>query len=249
MSKALPKWDTERVTSLLSIVGDVKPVTPELVVQAAESLKTTERSVASKLRNMDIEVVSTAKDQGKKYTEDEEAEITAFLNAHPVEFTYAEIATQVLSGSRSAKQIQGKILSMDATALVKPTEKVEHEKKFSDAEEVKLLALLAAVPAMFIEDIATEMDREVPQIRGKILSLTRVHPDIEIPKQKVYKAKVADAFEELGNVSKMTVKEIAEAIDKTERGVKVLLTHRGISCDGHDGAKKKAANDAKKDAA
>ena len=249
MSKALPKWDTERVTSLLSIVGDVKPVTPELVVQAAESLKTTERSVASKLRNMDIEVVSTAKDQGKKYTEDEEAEITAFLNAHPVEFTYAEIATQVLSGSRSAKQIQGKILSMDATALVKPTEKVEHEKKFSEAEEVKLLALLAAVPAMFIEDIATEMDREVPQIRGKILSLTRVYTDIEIPKQKVYKAKVADAFEELGDVSKMTVKEIAEAIDKTERGVKVLLTHRGISCDGHDGAKKKAANDAKKDAA
>ena len=239
MSKTtLPKWDDERTATLVSIVGDESPVTSDTVASAAEALDTTTRSVAAKLRKMDYDVESTAKSTGKSYTEAEEAELTDFLNAHPNQFTYAEIASQVLGGSRSAKQIQGKILSMELYSLVKATEKVERPKSYTDDEEVTLLGLVRA--GGFIEDIAEEMGRPVNSIRGKILSLSRVHDDITIPKQKEYATKKEDAFTALGDVSEMSVEEIAEAIDKTPRGVKTLLTHRGIDCADYKGAARHA---------
>ncbi len=239
MTKAtLPKWDADREATLTSIVGDVTPVTPETVAQAAESLETTTRSVAAKLRKMDYDVESTAKATGKSYTAEQEEEIENFLNANPNAFTYAEIATQVLGGSKSAKQIQGKILSMELYGLVKATEKVDRPKTYTDDEEVTLLGLVRA--GGFIEDIAEAMDRPVNSIRGKILSLSRVHDDITIPKQREYASKKEDAFTALGDVSDTSVADIAEAIDKTERGVKTLLTHRGVSCKDYDGAKRHA---------
>lgn len=243
MSKTLPKWTDARTDQLKSIVGTTTPVTEVLVKQAADTLETTPRSIASKLRNMEYVVESSAQAKGKSYTEEEEAEIANFLNAKPNQFTYAEVAAQVLGGSRSAKQIQGKILSMDLTGLVKPTEQVVRPKTFTDEEEETLLALLAQVPALFIEDIAEAMNREMNSIRGKILSMSNAHPEIVIPKQKNYKAKPTDAFSDLGDVSEMTVADIAEATGKSERGVKTLLTHRGIDCSDHKGAKKRAKLD------
>ena len=49
---------------------------------------------------------------------------------------------------------------------------------------------------------------------------------------------------DLGDVSGMTVEEIAEAIGKTARGVKTMLTRRGLSASDYDGAarKEKAAS-------
>lgn len=243
MSKALPKWTDERTDQLKSIVGTTTPVTEALVKQAADTLETTPRSIASKLRNLEYVVESSAQAKGKTYTEEEEAEITNFLNAKPNQFTYSEIAAQILGGSRSAKQIQGKILSMDLTGSVKPTEQVVRPKTFTEEEETTLLALLGQVPSLFIEDIAEAMNRELSSIRGKILSMSNAHPEISIPKQKEYKAKQADAFEALGDVSEMTVADIAAAIDKSERGIKTLLTHRGIDCADHKGAKKRAKLD------
>ena len=245
--KALPKWDEAREATLNSIVNGVSPVTPEIVAQAAESLKTTPRSVAAKLRKMGQEVVSTAQAAGKKYTPEEEAEIVTFLDNNPNQFTYAEIASQILGGSHTAKQIQGKILSMELTSLVKPTEKVERPKSYTDEEEVKLAGLVLA--GGFIEDIAAAMNREVKSIRGKLLSMLKTNPSLVIPKQKEYVTKKEDAFTALGDVSEMTVEDIAKALDKTDRGVKVLLTHRGISCANHDGAKRYARIQEAKEAA
>ena len=247
MSKTLPKWDAEREATLASIVGTATPVSAELVAQAAETLETTPRSVAAKLRNQNIEVSSTAKAAGKTYTEAEEAELTSFLNANPEAFTYAEIAAQVLGGSRSPKQIQGKILSMDLFGLVKATPKVERVKSYTDAEEATIKTMVLA--GAFIEDIADAVKREVNSVRGKILSMSRVDESITIPKQRVYKEKAVDAFAALGDVSEMTVEAIATAIDKSARGVRTLLTHRGIDCADHKGAAKKAKNVAAKEAA
>lgn len=247
MSNKLLKWTDERTATLVSIVGEVSPITQETVAAAAETLETTTRSVASKLRKMEYDVESAAKSAGKSYSDEEEAEVTNFLNANPNSFTYAEIATQVLGGSRSAKQIQGKILSMDLYSLVKATEKVDRPKKFTDEEEVTLLGLVRA--GGFIEDIAEAMSREVNSIRGKILSLSRVHDDITIPKQKNYVDQKKDAFTELGDVTALTVEDIATTIGKSPRGVKVLLTHRGIDCSNYKGATRKAKLDAAKAAA
>jgi hypothetical protein len=44
----------------------------------------------------------------------------------------------------------------------------------------------------------------------------------------------------LGDVSEMTVDTIADAIGKTPRGVKTMLTRRGLIAADYDGAAKQA---------
>jgi hypothetical protein len=46
-------------------------------------------------------------------------------------------------------------------------------------------------------------------------------------------------------IATMTVAEIAAAVDKTERGLRTLLTRRGIKVADYDGAAKKAKAEAK----
>ena len=237
MSQTIPKWTDERTAQLEGLVAGMTLVTVEVVTQAAEALSTSTRSISSKLRKMDYEVESTAAATGKTYTAEQEAEITEFLEANPNTYTYAEVAANVLGGSKTAKQIQGKVLSMELTSLVKPTPKVERAKTYTDDEEAKLLGLVN--DGGFIEDIAEAMGKSVQSIRGKILSMSRTNEDITIPKQKNYKTKESvDPIEALGDVSEMTVADIASAIDKTERGVKTMLTHRGVTCKNYDGARK-----------
>lgn len=237
----LKKWDADREATLVSLVGSESPVTAATVEAAAETLETTAKSVAAKLRKMGMEVASMAKEVTKSYTEADEAELQSFLEANPNAFTYAEIAESVLGGSKTAKQIQGKVLSMELTSLVKPTPKIERVKTYTDAEEAKLLKMLTSGTKMFIEDIAEAMGRDVPSIRGKILSMTRTEDGagIEIPKQRNYKSKDAvDPIVALGDISEMLVAEIATAIEKSDRGVKTMLTHRGLDCKDYKGAKK-----------
>lgn len=241
MSNSIPKWDEEREAALVAAVGNESPVSAETVRAVAAELETTDKSVAAKLRKMGHEVASLAKSTAKTYTESEEAELQSFLEANPGVHTYAEVAASVLGGSRTAKQIQGKILSMELTSLVKPTPKVERVKTYTDAEEAKLMKLLRSDPPLFIEDIADAMGRPVNSVRGKILSITRteVGAGIEIPKQRNYKSKdTVDPIVALGDISDLTVDEIAEKIEKTPRGVKTMLTHRGLTCKNYDGAKR-----------
>ena len=250
----LPKWNEEREATLVSTVGKESPVTAATVDKAASVLDTTSKSVAAKLRKMSYEVESIAKAVTKSYSEADEAELEKFLNANPNGYTYAEIAEKVLGGSKSTKQIQGKILSMELTGLVKPTPKVERVKVYTDAEENKLFKMLTSGKDMFIEDIADTMGKSVQSIRGKILSITRTEAGagagITIPKQRVYVSKnVVDPIEALGDISEMLVVEIADAIDKTPRGVKTMLTYRGLDCKDHNGAKKRAKIEADKLAA
>ena len=249
MSNTIPKWDEEREARLLEVVGSTRPVTAAAVNAAAEALDTTPRSVSSKLRKMGNDVVSLAKDHVKSYSDAEEAELTKFLTANSGKFTYAELADKVLRNNpRTAKQLQGKILSMELFSHVKATPVVERVKTYTDAEETKLLGLLKK--NMFIEDIATEMGKEVNSIRGKVLSMSRTDDSIVIPKQREYKSKdTVDALEALGDISDMTVEDIAKGLGKSARGVKTMLTHRGLVCKNYDGAKRKAKIEEAKDAA
>lgn len=238
MSNNVPKWNEEREATLTSLVGSVSPVTVALVESSAVTLETTTRSIASKLRKMGFEVDSMSKSTTKSYTDEQENELRSFLEKHDGQYTYAEVAASILGGDFSTKQIQGKILSMELTGLVKPTPKAENVKTYSDEEETKLLGLLASGD-MFIEDIAEAMNREVNSIRGKILSLSRTNEGITIPKQKNYKTKDAvDPIEALGDISDMSVEDIADKVEKTVRGVKTMLTHRGLSCKNYNGAKR-----------
>lgn len=236
---ATQKWTDERVETLVGLVGTdtSAEVSAELQNTAAEQLDVSLRSIASKLRNLDYAVESTAAQTVAKYTPAEEEELRAFVESNAGQFTYAEIAEQVLDGTRNAKQIQGKLLSMELFTKVKPTPKVEVAKKYSDEEEVQFIELMKG--NAFLEDIADAMNRPLNSVRGKALSLTRADESLTMPKQRESHAVTkVDALGDLGDVSEMTVGEIATAIEKTERGVKTMLTRRGITAKDYDGAKK-----------
>jgi hypothetical protein len=129
--------------------------------------------------------------------------------------------------------------------MVKPTAKVEVARTYTDAEEATFIKMAKA--GKFIEEIAAALGKTVPSVRGKALSLTRSGQIDNIPKQKESHAKdVIDAVAALGDALKdMTVAAIAVAVDKTERGVRTLLTRRGIKVADYDGQAKKAKAEAK----
>jgi len=239
MSTTLPKWNAEREATLTGLVGADSGVeiTNAAAEAAAVGLDTSARSVAAKLRRMGYVVESSVKERTKSFTEAEEVTLRDFVESNSGSYTYAEIAGTVLDGSHGAKSIQGKLLSMELTSHVKPTPKQEVAKKYSDAEEATFVKMSKA--GAYIEDIAEALDKDIRSIRGKALSLNRQH-GMDIPKQRDVASKtVADPFVDL-DVTELTVAEIATSIDKTERGVKTMLTHRELKAKDYDGAKRAA---------
>ena len=92
----------------------------------------------------------------------------------------------------------------------------------------------------FVEAIADALDRSVNSVRGKALSLLRSGDIDAIPRQENTKGTTKeDPLADLGDISSMTVEEIAEAIGKTARGVKTMLTRRGLVAGDYDGAARK----------
>jgi len=244
---AIPKWTDERTETLTSLVDDESPVSQATVASAAESLETTARSVSSKLRKMGYEVELAATANKRTYTEAQEAELADFVNDNSGRYTYAEIAAMVLDGEFSPKSIQGKLLSMELTGKVKPTVREAAARTYSEEEEATVLEMIG--DGAFVEDIADALGKSINSIRGKALSLSRTH-GISMPKQRESHAKAkTDALEALGDITNMTVEDIADAIGKTVRGVKTMLTHRGLLCSNYDGAKKAAQAAAKREAA
>jgi hypothetical protein len=234
---ALPKWTDERTAQLASLVDGESPVSQATVAQAAEDLETSVRSVSSKLRKMGYDVELASAGAGKSFSEDQEATLAAFVQDNSGTYTYAEIAEHFAGGDFSAKSIQGKILSMQLTAHVRPAPKVEAVKTYTDDEEAQFVALVNE--GAFIEDIAAAMGREVNSIRGKALSLLRAGTIAAIPKQRETKGtSKADPLADL-DIAGMTVEEVAEAIGKTVRGVKTMLTRRGLACADYDGSARK----------
>jgi len=236
----LPKWDEAREATLTGLAGSVDAeVSNDTVNSAADTLETTSRSIASKLRRMGYTVESSVQERKKSFSDAEETTLASFVEGNSGSYTYAEIAAQVLDGTHNAKSIQGKLLSMELTAHVKATPKQEAVKKYTDAEEVKFVAMVEG--GSFIEDIADAMSKSIQSVRGKALSLNRQR-GLDIPKQRESTAKTAvDPLAGLGDsIADMTVEEIADSIDKSERGVKTMLTHRGLTAKNYDGAKKAA---------
>lgn len=236
---AAKKWNDEAVTTLLSVVGTVDPVSVDLVNAAAEKLNVTPKSVAAKLRQLDREVASLAVTKAPAFTAEQSEALATFINDNAGTYTYAEIAEK-FPGEFTAKQIQGKCLALELTDKVRPAEKVEVARTYTPEQEVKFVTM--ANGGAFIEDIAAALGKEIASVRGKALSLSRAGQISKIPAQKQSHAKdVQDPVEALGTkLANMTVAEIAAATEKTERGVRTLLTRRGLKVSDYDGAAKKA---------
>lgn len=245
MTEKAKKWSDEATNQMLSMVGGESPVSAGTVERIAEALGFTTRSVASKLRQLDHEVASMAKEKTSAFTASEGDDLADFVNANAGRYTYKEIAEQFAGGKFSAKQIQGKLLALELTGSVKPAEKVEAARTYTEAEEATFVKM--ADNGSFIEDIAAKLGKSVASVRGKALSLTRKGQISKIPAQRESHAKESiDPVTALGAaIHGMTVAEIAAAVDKTERGLRTLLTRRGIKVADYDGAAKKAKAEAK----
>jgi DNA-directed RNA polymerase specialized sigma24 family protein len=235
---AIPKWTDERTATLTNFVGAESPVTYPTVVEAADQLETSPRSVASKLRKMGHEVESSASVTTRAFTEAQEATLNSFVVDNAGTYTYGQIAEAFEDGEFSSKQIQGKLLSMQLTEHVKKQPKAEAIRSFTPEEEATFVA--HASDGAFLEDIAEALGRTVNQVRGKALSLLRQGSISSIPAQK--ESKAASRVDPLDgvDVAGLSVEEIAEQIGKTARGVKTMLTRRGLTASNYDGAAKAA---------
>ena len=235
---ALPKWTDERTAELTSFVGDESPVSQNTVAEAAVQLETSTRSVSSKLRKMGFDVELASATSTRAFSDAQEATLASFVSDNSGQYTYADIASHFEGGAFSPKSIQGKILSMELTDHVKPAPKPESVKTYTDAEEATFVEMVNG--GSFVEEIAEALGKTVNSVRGKALSLLRAEAIVAIPKQKETKgASKADPLADLGDVAAMTVEQIADAIGKTARGVKTMLTRRGLVAADYDGASKK----------
>ena len=231
MSK-LPKWDEPRTTQLVNFVGDESPVSRETISAAAEALETSVRSVSSKLIKMGYETEKVSQVNKKTFTDEQEAALAHLLNDNPNEFTFVELSETFADGAFSAQQLQGKILSMELTDLVKPAEKKVYKRVYSDEAEATFIEM--ANDGSKLEDIAETLGVSVQSARGKALALLRAEKIGGIPASNKV-AKTVDPFQGL-DVSEFTVEEIAEKIDRSPRGVKTMLTRRGLTAQDYDGA-------------
>ena len=235
---ALPKWTDERTDELVNFVGDESPISQGTVAEAADQLETSTRSISSKLRKMGYEVELASASSSRAFSESQEATLATFVQDNSGEYTYAQIAENFEGGAFSAKSIKGKILSMELTDHVKPAPKVEAVRTYSEDEEATFIEMVN--DGAFVEAIADALDRSVNSVRGKALSLLRSGDIDAIPRQEHTKGSTKeDPLADLGDISGMTVEEIAEAIGKTARGVKTMLTRRGLVAEDYDGAAKK----------
>jgi hypothetical protein len=235
---ALPKWTDERTQQLVDFVGSESPISQSMVADAAGDLETSTRSVSSKLRKMGYDVELASSVSNRTFSEDQEATLSQFVTDNSGAYTYADIASSFESGHFSAKSIQGKILSMELTSHVKPAEKPESVRTYSPEEENTFTSMVN--DGAFVEEIAEALGKTVNSIRGKALSLLRSGDIGAIPKQKETKgSSKADPLAEVSDLGNMNVEAIADEIGKTVRGVKTMLTRRGLTCADYDGAARK----------
>jgi hypothetical protein len=235
---AVPKWTDERVDALTNFVGDESPLSQATVVEAAESLETSSRSVSSKLRKMGFDVELASASSSKAFSDAQADTLATFVTDNSGNYTYAQIAEVFEGGQFTAKQIQGKVLSLELTSHVKPAPVKESVKTYTDAEEASFVEMVNN--GSFVEEIAEAMNRSVASVRGKALSLLRSGAIDSIPRQKETKsATKEDPLAGVENIAEMTVEEIATEIGKTVRGVKTMLTRRGLTASDYDGAAKK----------
>lgn len=235
---ALPKWTDERTEMLANFVGDESPVSQETVGAAADELETSTRSISSKLRKMGYEVELASARAKRAFTEEQEDTLRAFVTENSGEYTYAQIAKHFEGGMFTPKSIQGKILSMELTEHVKPAPKPETVRTYSPEEEELFISMVN--DGAFVEAIAEALKRTVNSVRGKALSLLRTGQIEAIPRQEHTKGSSRkDPLADLGDLTGMTVDEIAEEIGKTPRGVKTMLTRRGLVAADYNGAERK----------
>ena len=185
------------------------------------------RSVTAKLRKLGFDVPKKPGAAAVFSPEETEA-LGAYLTDNEGAFTAEEIATHFSAAwgrDITARQVNGKALSMEMTGAIKPAEKKVTPRSYTEQEEATIESMVEA--GKFLEEIAEAVGKPVNSVRGKLLSMGLK------AEQRDKKATKTDAYAGIEDMLDKTVEEIAEAFGKTPRGVKTVLTRRGLACKDH----------------
>ena len=196
-------------------------ITEETIENLMSEFDFPRRSVTAKLRKLGYDVPKKP-GAAPVFSAEETEALAAFLQENSGDMTAEEIAADFEGGKFTARQINGKALSLEMTQHVKPAEKKVTPRTYTEAEEAQITDMVEA--GNFLEDIADAMGRPVNSVRGKLLSMGLKAT------QRDKKTNKSDPYEGIEDMLDKTVEEIAQSFDKTVRGVKTVLTRRGLSC-------------------
>ena len=232
-------WNEENTAVVVGLAGDIADeVSVARLAEIAEEMGGTPRSVGAKLRKIGYTVQKAADAAKPTWTAAEADELAAFVEDNSGAYTYAELAGLVLGGKFNNKQIQGKVLSLELTAHVKAAEKQVTPKTYTEEQEATIVEM--AANGAFLEEIAEAVGKTLKSVRGKTLSMSRTLENFTIPAQRDHVTSTRTDVLEGIDVESLTAEEIAEKVGKTARGVKQMLTRRGLDCVDHKGAAKRA---------
>lgn len=196
-------------------------VTEEIVEAICSEFEFPRRSVTAKLRKLGFDVPKKP-GAAPVFTPEETEALKKFLVTNSGKYTAEEVASNFADGQFNARQINGKALSLEMTQHIKPAEKKVVPKSYTEAEEALVRKMVNA--GAFLEDIAAKLNKPLNSVRGKLLSM-----ELKAP-QRDKKAVKTDPYDGIEEMTGKTVAEIAAHFGKTERGVRTVLTRRGIAC-------------------
>ena len=213
------EYTEDMVTRMHDVAGS--GVTEEIIESLMDEFDFPRRSVTAKLRKLGYDVPKKP-GAAPVFSAEETDELSSFLEENSGNLTAEEISQQFAGGKFTARQINGKALSLEMTGHVKPAEKKVTPRTYSEDEESKISEMVEG--GSYLEEIADAMGRSVNSIRGKLHTMGLKAP------QRDKKDSKADPYAGIEDMLDQTVEEIAEAFDKTVRGVKTVLTRRGLAC-------------------
>lgn len=231
-------WNEVNTAALKELAGasDVE-VSQDRLVEIAEEMGTTSRSIGAKLRKMEFQVAK-ATPKASAWTEAQETELSTLVNANANELTYAEIAASFQGGAFTSKQVQGKLLNMELFDKVRKAEKKAAPRTYTPEQEAEFIGLVESGATM--EVLAETFGKTIASVRGKSLSLVRSKDIDAMPKQEKSNAKESADILEGVDVATHSIDSLVELTSKSARGIKSILTRRGISCTDYDGEAKHA---------
>ena len=196
-------------------------VTEDIIENLCGEFEFPRRSVTAKLRKLGFDVPKKP-GAAPVFSAEETDALAAFLEENSGVHTAEEIADVFASGKFTARQINGKALSLEMTSHIKPADKKITPKTFTAEQEAEIESMVNA--GKYLEEIADALGRPVNSVRGKLLSMGLK------AEQRDKKASKSDPYEGIEDMLDQSVEDIASHFDKTVRGVKTVLTRRGLAC-------------------
>ena len=160
------EYTEDMVSSMHDAAGG--GVTEEIIENLMGEFDFPRRSVTAKLRKLGYDVPKKP-GAAPVFSAEETAELSEYLQANSGNMTAEEISESFAGGKFTARQINGKALSLEMTSHVKPAEKKVTPRTYSEEEEGTISEMVEG--GKYLEEIAEAVGRTVNSVRGKSLAL------------------------------------------------------------------------------